>query len=190
MKQDSDQTPEKIFYDWWAWLYDIPNEGKFARRNEIAMLRRLRYERVGGCARPDIVAALCLDSFRALRSKTEAAIGHMSPPLEERLFIVAAILSRVREDDTSSRYVASKLGGKEKEDRLLKEARFLRLIRADNGADLFDQSRRICALLKNKVPVYDFGKALFRWNQDSKIRRNWAERYYGLFEEPTLPTQS
>jgi CRISPR type I-E-associated protein CasB/Cse2 len=109
------------------------------------------------------------------------ALDHRHRPTDDDLIVIAAgCLARIRVN-AKGVSTARRLGGSEKaEDRTLPESRFLRLLRARDPADLFDQGRRLTAFLKAGAPVGDLGRSLCFWLDDPAVRRQWAEDYYGL----------
>lgn len=173
---------KKVFYNWWADLYDIYSNPPSPNRAELACLRRLQVKDFGGTGpQPDVIGALALESFQNLLLKTRAALGRKLTDAEESdLFVVATALARVRDNDRNHKSVMAALGGKEPEDRKLKEVRFLRLMRTDNASDLFHEARRLCALAKNAARVDDLGLSLFLWRTTPSVRRKWAQDYYAM----------
>lgn len=176
------------FYRWWSHLHDAPHNGKNANRKELAELRRLDTISIGYKRELDLVGALCIEAFRNLHQIVAARLGPLTPIDEENLLIVAAALARIRTSSGVGAKTAARLSGREDQGVHFNQARFIRLIRTSDACDLFDQARRLCALLKNKAPVTDLALSLFFWRQDPKVRQAWAAQYYNLVEEPAATT--
>lgn len=179
MSRALNEALRMAFYNWWASLHDIHNDGKHADRGQLAKLRRLDLVDYGDGPAPDYVTALSREPFHELEKKIESILNQkLSPNQQEDLVIVASTLAQIRQNDGGK--TAAALGGQKDEDRIMKETRFLRLMRVQTAAELFDQARRLSALLKNKAPVGDLALSLFRWREDPAVRRNWARAYYHL----------
>lgn len=64
---------------------------------------------------------------------------------------------------------------------LLSEARFRRLMAAEDGEELVGTFRRLIQLLGNEVNIEVLSADFLKWNhpfQGERIRRTWAEEYY------------
>ncbi|OIQ90143.1 CRISPR-associated protein Cse2 (CRISPR_cse2) [mine drainage metagenome] len=189
MPDNQAQQLEAVFYRWWATLHDPENDGLRADRATLARLRRLDLVDHGQGPEPDLMAALLIDAFHDLRRRIGEVLPAPRTPqeMEERerdLFIVAATLARVRKMDRGHSSTAHALGGAKEPDRVMTEKRFLRLMRSETAADLFDQSRRLTALLKQTAPVGELARSLFFWRHMPSVRRAWARAYYHLDQSP------
>jgi CRISPR type I-E-associated protein CasB/Cse2 len=186
------------FYGWWASLHDPRNDGRNARRADRAALRRLDLLTGAKGPEPDMVAALSIPAFRelyaAIRKILPAPSRWQDDDRLTRLFIVATALARIRQNDTDHRTTAAALGGPDENARLLQAARFVRLMRANTAADLFNQACRLCALMQEQAPVRDLALSLYDWldlSDGPRLRRNWARDYYGLtFDQPETVSSS
>ncbi|MDR3439161.1 type I-E CRISPR-associated protein Cse2/CasB [Telmatospirillum sp.] len=188
MDKEQREALKSLFFAWWAALHDPQNDGRHADRAELARLRRLDLVTAGGQApAPDIAAAFAIESFRDLWQKTRDALGGIDADQEDSLVIVAATLARIRRNDRAHRATATALGGVTDAERVLKEGRFLRLMRVETAADLFDQARRLTAILRETAPVGDLGLSLFLWRRDPGIRRAWAKAYYYMDRATAQP---
>ena len=180
----SSKAFQPIFSRWWRNLTDADNEGRNADRAALARLRRLDMIDSGQGPQPEIATALTHDAFRGLylmvgRSPRWPTKQREADDWEVDLVIAAVTLARIRAD-APGQTTAGLLGGRDEEDRKMKQSRFLRLMRASTSGDLFDQARRIANLLGGTAPVGDLGASLLLWRHDPGVRRDWARAYYGL----------
>jgi CRISPR type I-E-associated protein CasB/Cse2 len=175
MGDNSIKAFRPVFYHWWRNLTDAGNEGRNADRAALANLRRLDLTDFGEGPRPDVAKALTQDAFRNLYLK----IQPLAEDREADLVIAAVTLARIR-TDAPGQTTAGLLGGRDEEDRKMKQSRFLRLMRVSTSGDLFDQARRIANLLGGTAPIGELGASLLLWRHVPSVRRDWARAYYGL----------
>lgn len=173
-----------VFLDWWQELNDVEGGGKSPDRGELARLRRLGTTDYGSGNEPDVAQALTAGAFRQLHARIKP-----EPKGEADLVVAAYALAHIREHVPGVK-TATLLGGPQDEDRRMKEARFLSLMRTQTSGDLFDQARRLVALLGRTAPVDELGYALYDWRRNPHIRRDWARAYYGLDTYGYEPTAS
>lgn len=186
---------EAICRAWWLELYDADadtgEERKHSRadRGHIARLRRIGTLSDGVCETIDITAALGVEPYWLLRNRL-IGLWNAWPEerrprvvdIESRIALVAAVLARVRKSGKADAApTAARLGEKkdrsDEASRLMAEARFKHLIRADSDAELLDHGRRIVALLGHDAPVGHLGASLLMWGP--AVVRQWAFDYYG-----------
>ena len=179
--KEKDAKLRGIFQGWWIGLTDAAHDGLRRQRGELAELGRIDLVAEGGRNAPDVMAALLRESFRNLVSDVDPihSLNDLQGPAIEDLVTAAVTLARLRQD-VRHRTTAQLLGGRKDEDRLMKEGRFLALMRSDTPADLFDQARRLPGLLKGEAPVGELGASLLLWRTTPSVRRDWARDYYHL----------
>ena len=68
---------------------------------------------------------------------------------------------------------------------LFAEARFKRLIRTDNPAELLPQTIRVVKILGKKAPVGELGVSLLLWGPD--VKKRWAFAYWQKKYIPAEP---
>ena len=122
--------------------------------------------------------------------------GH--PHAQERVAGLAALLAHVRGDDPE-RSVAGRLGGRDPDQRLMKPARFRKLMLAAPGEERLTAFRRAIRLLGPSANVADLATAWLLWDHPSRgdrTRAEWMFRYVGASggdapagttEEPSTP---
>lgn len=179
--EEKDAKLRGVFRRWWHGLTDADNNDQFRQRGVLAQLRRIDLIEVHGRRAPDVVGALIEEPFRDLIRAVQPHhdLHQMRDERIEDLVTAAVTLARLRQD-VRYRTTAQLLGGKKDEDRVMKEGRFLALMRCDTPADLFDQARRLPPLLKNEAPVGELGVSLLLWRTTPSVRRDWARDYYHL----------
>jgi len=174
MGEDSSKDLKAIFSRWWWTVTDAGNDGRNAKRADLARLRRLDLVDFGQGREPNVAMALTIDAFQKLYRE----IGPTQNQ-EADLVVAAIALARIRKD-VPRQTTAGLLGGREEDERKMKQTRFLRLMRAATSGELFDQARRIANLLGGEAPVGELGDSLLRWRHVPHVRRDWARAYYGL----------
>lgn len=179
--EDRDAKLRGVFRRWWQGLTDAANGGGLRQRGALARLRRIDLIETNGRRAPDVIAALMEEPFRELIKAVQPYhdLRQMQDERIEDLVTAAVTLARLRQD-VRYRTTAQLLGGKKDEDRVMKEGRFLALMRSDTPADLFDQARRLPPLLNNEAPVGELGTSLLLWRTTPSVRRDWARDYYHL----------
>ncbi|MBN8943569.1 MAG: type I-E CRISPR-associated protein Cse2/CasB [Rhizobiales bacterium] len=188
MRDDRRQFIEGVFHDWWEGLTDSKNDGRRADRAALARLRRLDMADFGQGLEPDLTLALGEDGFRKLYRRIRA-IKDLPEDYEPDLVTAAVTLARIRKD-AAKRKTAAMLGGPDDDARKMKEVRFLRLMRVSTSGDLFNEARRLAALLDRQAPVGELGASLLLWRHVPRVRRDWARAYYGLDTEGLEPTET
>ena len=191
MMENENASMKSVFYNWWAWVHDIKNDGKNANRGDLAKLRRLDLINGDDGREIDIIGARSIAAYRTLYRQALPIIGRdfrgeksIDTKTEGRLIIAAYALAWARENDKEAKTLGHKIGGVDDEGRLLLELRFLRLIRAKTNADLFDETRRMCRLMGRSAPIEDLAITIFEWDED-RTRRRLSENYYHL-SSPTF----
>ncbi|MDI7775765.1 type I-E CRISPR-associated protein Cse2/CasB [Asticcacaulis sp. EMRT-3] len=168
-----------VFHDWWEDSIKAAREGTGDRASAAALRRLDLIEGLSG-PEPDVLSALMDPTFRHLReriARVEKADGYkMTDEKEMALTIAARALAGVRSHQPL--HPASVIGGEMPD---LSESRFKALMRVETDADLFDQARRISALIcKTAADTGMLGASLYLWRRRPAIRRDWARHYYGL----------
>lgn len=191
-----------VFQRWWRGLNGLSladgkpiaagSAPKSPDRAALVELRRIDIVEDGGRSVVDIGHAMGVPAFQALlvavrRSKlprgSDARQRIESAELEP-FAIAAATLARVRAESDSGETrrgaTAELLGKGYPDEHVFAEPRFKRLIRCrDDWPGLMAQMRRVAAILERKAPVGDLGASIVLWNDDPRIRRDWAFAYYG-----------
>jgi CRISPR type I-E-associated protein CasB/Cse2 len=89
---------------------------------------------------------------------------------------IANLLAHIVEDDRKP--VARALGsGAEDNPAVMSEARFRRLLQAEDQEDLLRRLTRAVKMLKGKANIGDLAQAAWYWND--RIRQRWAFTYLG-----------
>lgn len=178
---DKDAKLRGVFRRWWLGLTDAENNDQFRQRGALAQLRRIDLVEIRGRRAPDVIAALMQEPFRDLLKAIQPHhdLRQMQDERIEDLVTAAVTLAQLRQD-VRYRTTAQLLGGKKDEDRVMKEGRFLALMRSETPAELFDQARRLPALLRREAPVGELGASLLLWRDTPSVRRDWARDYYHL----------
>lgn len=180
MVDDPMRTTASVFARWWSGMTDAAHEGANADRKGLAELRRVGLVDVDGVPTPDTIAAIEVSGFRRLYHDIKPLVRFGPGDLETDLAVAAATLARVRRNVGPAMRTATMLGGRDEDDRAMKEGRFLRLMRVETPGDLFDQARRLVALLNGEAPVGELGASLLFWRRTPAVRRAWARAYYHL----------
>jgi len=106
--------------------------------------------------------------------RLQHGIGAYSERALQYTAMIAHVLAHVREDDNCP--VARALGHYGGNHRpLMSQARFRRLLKAQDNADLTRRLVRAVKILKCKANVADLASAVWRW--DDSIRRKWVLLY-------------
>jgi len=184
-----------IFLDWWKSLGADDNDFRGRDRDGLARLRRLDLVDFGGQLEVDLAMAFTIPAYRRLRARVsgfeawdQAFSNYTSTAKEnviahrERHLAIAAHLIAFVGAHTSERHPATALGGVVDSARIMKERRFLSLIRCNDEAELFDQARRVAMLLGSGPPVDVgvLGVSFYEWFRSPVTRRTWARFYYWL----------
>ena len=171
-------------------LYTIP-EARLARKWWRELAAPLDRGNASSEARAGNTGALA--RLRRVRSPVEAmmhteaidlvlAIAPEGPVrAQERVAGLAALLAHVRADDPE-RSVAGRLGGRDPDLRLMKPARFRKLMLAAEGEERLTAFRRAIRLLMPSANVADLATAWLRWEhpvQGDRVRAEWMFRYVG-----------
>ena len=149
----------KIVRKWWSALVSSDGTKRAARA-------RLR-----SCSTPNEALAIyeTLDLYRQLK----ATYGWVKA---DRVAILAIVLAQAK--DGSPEPLAKALGRKafgDKESAVLSEARFRRLLQADDD-ELMDQFRRAIRLLKNAANPESIALTILNWSDET--RRRFIFDYY------------
>ncbi|QCI66839.1 type I-E CRISPR-associated protein Cse2/CasB [Phreatobacter stygius] len=188
MRDYQRQSIERHFREWWEGLTDAGNDGRKADRAALARLRRIDLAPFGEKREPDLTLAFSEAAFRNLYRRIRG-IGELSEDREPDLATAAVTLAHIRQD-AARRKTAAMLGGPDDDARKMKEVRFLRLMRVSTAGDLFNEARRLSALLDRQAPVGELGASLLLWRHVPRVRRDWARAYYGLDVEGLEPTET
>lgn len=180
--EERDAKLRGVFRRWWFGLTDAANNGSNRKRAALAKLRRINLIQTAARRAPDVISALVEEPFRDLIQAVQPIhdLHQMQDERIEDLVTAAVTLARLRQDVQHHRTTAALLGGHKDEDRLMKEGRFLALMRSNSPADLFDQARRLPDLLKGEAPIGELGASLLLWRTTPSVRRDWARDYYHL----------
>jgi CRISPR system Cascade subunit CasB len=169
----ADESIRKIVRAWWKRLMSSSDGSKRAARAE---LRR--------CTTPLDALAIhdTLDLYRQLR----AVHGWVKP---DRVAILAVVLAQLKE--ASQEPIAKALGRKifgDKDSAVMSEARFRRLLQADDD-ELLDQFRRAIRLLKNEANPESIALTILNWGDET--RRRFIFDYYRVFPDtPAVPADA
>lgn len=165
---------------WWRSLNGIDKEGKEDRdradRQARAELRRAGSVASDGGDAINLIRAFGVERFHGLKRAIDAKIDRIG---EEKVALAAIALAHVEHDrmqgeDAEPPKTAALLG--EGDPPLFAEARFKRLIRTDNPAELLPQVIRVVKILGKTVPVGDLGASLLLWGPD--VKKRWAFAYW------------
>ena len=164
----------KIALSWWKKL--VASDG--AKRAARAKLRR--------CSTPN--EALAIHETLDLYHQLKAAHGWVKDK-SERVAIIAVVLAQVK--DNSPEPFAKALGRKtfgDKDSAVLSEARFRRLLQADDD-ELMEQFRRAIRLLKNEANVESIALTILNWGDGT--RKRFIFDYYHVFADaPAVPAEA
>jgi CRISPR type I-E-associated protein CasB/Cse2 len=183
-----------VVQTWWRGLQglnpgtgdEIP--GLEPKRAELARLRRIATAAEDGQYSVALVDAFAVNSFLDLwRRVAEVTQAEPEDALAEYAAVAAVTLARVRID--AGRTDTASMLGDPRDTPVFAETRFRRLIRTEQAANLFDQGRRITAILGATAPVGELGASLILW-RDPKVRRRWTFSYYHLRDVPAEPPGS
>jgi len=152
--------PGAISRNWWS---DLNGSGKKQGRDRAAFAELRR------CTDPLSIAFV--PAFDRLRRRFGIAAANEKGL--ERLADIAVLLAHVTEDD--GRPVARALGPVPSGQAAMSEARFRRLLQADDRADCLRRLTRAIKMLKGKANVADLAEAVWYWNDRTK--RRWAFAY-------------
>lgn len=180
MADDPFRAAASVFARWWFGMTDAAHDGANADRKGLAELRRIGLVDIEGIPTPDVVTALEIEGYRRLLREMAPLVPLGRDDLEIGVAIAAATLARVRRNKPTPARTATALGGLDAEARVMKEGRFLRLMRAETAGDLFEQARRLVLLLGGEAPAGELGASLLFWRHWPSVRRNWARAYYAL----------
>ncbi len=168
---------EQIVLEWWQ--ENI--EDRRAPAGPRAELRRAR----------TLEEVVFVPLYHDLRRR----LGHTGWRRTDRLALVAGVLAQIREHDGAPRFAAqmaaSRPGASTKKTPVVSPSRFRRLLRiGDQPEDLeqlFQQVRRMIALLDKRANVTDLARSLYWWNAET--RKQWALAYYEKVDERALKNQ-
>lgn len=185
-------SPEALIAQWWFGLEDrlVPGDPKprRGRPGERAELAR--------CGQASEVY-MCV-GYQRLRQKLAREGGHDALEREvrlawlerdDRLAVIAAVLSHVREDEAADPERASWYGdmavalasSAQGSDRaVMSGLRFRRLLQADAPDDLLLSMVRAVRMARGKAAVRTLAKDLLSWarGDEDRVRRAWTSRYY------------
>lgn len=165
----------KIALAWWKKLVSSDGTKRAAR----AQLRR--------CTTPLEALAIheTLDLYRQLKT-THGWVN------ADRVAIVAVVLAQLK--DGSSEPLAKALGRKtfgDKDSAVLSDARFRRLLQADDD-ELMDQFRRAIRLLKSEANPESIALTILNWGDET--RKRFIFDYYHVFADapgaPAVTTEA
>lgn len=191
-----------VFQRWWRGLNGLSladgkpiavgGAPKSPDRAALAELRRIDIVEEGSRSVVDVGHAMGVPAFQALlvdvrrsRLRRDSDVRrHIAEAEIEPFAIAAATLARVRDESDSGETrrgaTAALLGKGYPDEHVFAEPRFKRLIRCrSDWPGLLAQMRRVAAILERSAPVGDLGASIVLWNDDPRIRRDWAFAYYG-----------
>lgn len=93
-----------------------------------------------------------------------------------RLPLIAGLLAHVKEDSKCPVAKAMGMKGKGSDRPAISDLRFRRILRTEDGAELYITMIRVIKMLDYKVDVRDLITSLFFWNEQT--RKRWASQYY------------
>jgi len=176
----------RLARDWWRELADgMPRRARDGTRTASSgALARLRRTRTPLEA---MMHAEVVDLMQRIDPELVRHVRPDGPHWQEKrladLAGLAILLAHVHEDDPS-RSVAGRLGGNEPDNRLMKPARFRRLMLA-TGEDRLVTFRRAVRLLSSTVNVGDLATGWLMWDHPDvgmRTRSEWMFRYVGARE--------
>ncbi len=178
--------------EWWRKLNGVDSDGvadrMLADRKSRAELRRIgsRASEAGDAL--NLASAYAVDRFYRLRDRC-AELGVRIH--DESIALAAAVLAHVDIDLQDQVETASLLG--DGDPPVFAEARFKRLIRTDQPAELLPQLVRAVKILGKAAPVGELGASLLLWGPT--VKKRWAFAYWQrkyipaeLPENPEQPT--
>jgi CRISPR system Cascade subunit CasB len=157
--------------NWWEKLQEPANRGVRAE------LRRARSA--------DDVALQ--GPYYALLAKIVAIedLGMLKNSIPYRLPSVIGVLAHVKANNPDVK-VAQAMGAKKKgsDQARVSDLRFRRILRLEEGDELYTTMIRVVRMLDDTVNVADLASSIFFWNE--KTRKRWASQYYlqrNIFED-------
>ncbi|MCK9547591.1 MAG: type I-E CRISPR-associated protein Cse2/CasB [Sphaerochaeta sp.] len=160
-----------VIVTWWERLQEPANRGMKAE------LRRARGA--------DDVALQ--GPYYALLAKIMAMedLGVLKRSIPYRLPSVIGVLAHVKSNNPKVE-VAEAMGAKKKgsDQALVSDLRFRRILRLEEGDELYTTMIRVTRMLDGSVNVADLASSIFFWNE--KTRKRWASQYYlkrNIFED-------
>lgn len=161
----------QIIMNWWEKLQEPANRGVRAE------LRRARSA--------DDVALQ--GPYYALLAKIVAMedLGMLKNSIPYRLPSVIGVLAHVKANNPDVK-VAQAMGAKKKgsDQARVSDLRFRRILRLEEGDELYTTMIRVVRMLDDTVNVADLASSIFFWNE--KTRKRWASQYYlqrNIFED-------
>lgn len=161
----------QIIMNWWETLQEPANRGVRAE------LRRARSA--------DDVALQ--GPYYALLAKIVAIedLGMLKNSIPYRLPSVIGVLAHVKANNPDVK-VAQAMGAKKKgsDQARVSDLRFRRILRLEEGDELYTTMIRVVRMLDDTVNVADLASSIFFWNE--KTRKRWASQYYlqrNIFED-------
>ncbi|HOE84547.1 MAG TPA: type I-E CRISPR-associated protein Cse2/CasB [Sphaerochaeta sp.] len=161
----------QIIMNWWEKLQEPANRGVRAE------LRRARSA--------DDVALQ--GPYYALLAKIVAIedLGMLKNSIPYRLPSVIGVLAHVKANNPDVK-VAQAMGAKKKgsDQARVSDLRFRRILRLEEGDELYTTMIRVVRMLDDTVNVADLASSIFFWNE--KTRKRWASQYYlqrNIFED-------
>lgn len=163
-----------VIMTWWDRLQEPANRGSRAE------LRR--------ASSADDVALQ--GSYYALLASVMAMedLGVLKNSIPFRLPAVIGVLAHVKSNNPDVK-VAEAMGTKKKgsDQALVSDLRFRRILRLEDGDELYTTMIRVVRMLDDTVNVADLASSIFFWNE--KTRKRWASQYYlkrNIFEDEKL----
>jgi CRISPR type I-E-associated protein CasB/Cse2 len=184
---------------WWRGLNGIEKDGSENRdradRKSRAELRRAGSVASDGGDAINLIRAYGIESFHVFLRRTQEKAPWIEP---ERAALAAITLAHVDHDldlDEEVKAHTARLLGKprsaDSKEPKFAEARFKRLIRTDDPAELLPQMVRAVKILGKTAPVGELGASLLRWGPD--VRKHWAFAYWQkkyVSAEPSEQTET
>lgn len=173
---DSNAPAGKALMAWHRTLYPLPPKAGERRQGPNFSGDRALLKKAGRL----LDVAFVPSYHRLLSSLEQEAPGarrHGAAKHRERLALVAALAARAKKHQPGTSFAAQM--GKPKEGAKtarVSEARFRRLLTAEDPDDLLQHLGRLVHLLGGEVDLASLAQGAYWWNDDT--RRQWAYDYY------------
>ncbi len=156
---------------WWERLQEPANRGM---RAELRRTRSADDVALQGPYYALLAKIMAMEDLGALRSS-----------IPYRLPSVVGVLAHVKSNDSEVQ-VAQAMGAKKKgsDQARVSDLRFRRILRLEDGDELYTTMIRVVRMLDDTVNVADLASSIFFWNE--KTRKRWASQYYlqrNIFED-------
>lgn len=156
---------------WWERLQEPANRGM---RAELRRARSADDVALQGPYYAFLAKIMAMEDLGALKSS-----------IPYRLPSVIGVLAHVKSNNPDVK-VAQAMGAKKKgsDQARVSDLRFRRILRLEDGDELYTTMIRVVRMLDDTVNVADLASSIFFWNE--KTRKRWASQYYlqrNIFED-------